>query len=143
MWVGYTDDLVIMANYSAKLQIAANILSNLLKKFDLVICISKTETMILNYKGDDYPESIVSIDGEVIDNVKEFVYLGTLITNNELGVAGAEVNRRIGMALNKFSELKKLLCNYRIHLKIRLRYYEVYIGSRLCYSCGTWTLTKC
>ena len=37
--------------------------------------------MILNFKGDDYPESIVSIDGEVIDNVKEFVYLGSLITN--------------------------------------------------------------
>ena len=142
LWVGYADDLVITATSSAKLQISANILSNLLNRFGLVISISKTKTMILNYKGDDYPETILSIGNEKIDNVKEFVYLGSLVTFNEPGVADSEVNRRIGMALNKFSEIKKLLCNYRIHLKIRLRYYEVYIRSRLCYACGTWTLTK-
>ena len=73
--------------------------------------------MIFNYKGDEYPESLLSIDSEIIDNVKDFVYLGSLITNNEPGVTKMEIDRRIGMALNKFSEMKKLLCNYRIHLK--------------------------
>ena len=53
-----------------------------------------------------------------------------------------EIDRRIGMALNQFSEMKKLLCNYRIHLKTHIRFYEVYIRSRLCYACGTWALTK-
>ena len=44
-----------------------------------------------------------------IDNVEEFVYLGSLITYNEPGFVDKEINRRIGMALNKFSEMKKLV----------------------------------
>ena len=74
--------------------------------------------MIFNYKGDDYPESFLSIDNEIIDNVRDFTYLGSLISYNDPGVSVKEVDRRIGMAINKFSEMKKLLCNYRIHLPI-------------------------
>ena len=58
------------------------------------------------------------------------------------GTSDKELNRRIGMANSKFSSLKKLLCNYHINLSIRIRFYEVYIRSRLCYCCETWTLTN-
>ena len=98
--------------------------------------------MIFNYKGDAYPESFLSIENENIDNVKEFVYLGTPISYDHPGVSEKEADRRIGMTLKKFSEMKNLLCNYRINLQTRLRYYGVYIRSRLFYACGTWILTK-
>ena len=58
------------------------------------------------------------------------------------GTSDKELNRRIGIANSKFSSLKKLLCNYHINLSIRIRFYEVYIRSRLCYCCETWMLSN-
>ena len=72
--------------------------------------------MILNHQGENYPETIITIDTKNISNVNDFVYLGTLITFSNPGVPDEEINRRIGMALGKFSQIKKLLCNYHIHL---------------------------
>ena len=141
-WLGYADDLVLTAESATKLQTAADLLYALLSKFGLTISIDKTKSMILNFQADEYPESVVSINGDIIDNVKEFVYLGSLITYSNPGVPDGEISRRIGMSLGKFSQMKKLLCNYRIRLPIRIRFYEVYIRSRLCYACGTWTLTQ-
>ena len=46
------------------------------------------------------------------------------------------------MANAKFASMKKLLCNYHLKLSTRVRFYEVYVRSRLCYCCETWTLTK-
>ena len=98
--------------------------------------------MILNYEGHQYPDTIVKVDGKHIDNVKEFVYLGTLLNYSNPGTSDHEIDRRIGMAISKFAEMKKLLCNYRINISTRVRFYVVYIRSRLCYSSGTWTLTQ-
>ena len=141
-WLGYADDLVLTATSPADLQRAADLLSSLLSKFGLVINIPKTKTMILNYEGHQYPDTIVKVDGKPIENVKEFVYLGTLLNYSNPGTSDHEIDRRIGMATSKFAEMKKLLCNYRINISTRVRFYEVYIRSRLCYSCGTWTLTQ-
>ena len=141
-WLGYADDLVLTADSQTQLQSAADLLDDLLTRFGLVISTDKTKSMILNFRGIEYPESIVTISGIKIDNVKEFVYLGSLITYSDPGVPDAEVNRRIGMALGKFSQMKKVLCNYRIRLSIRIRFYEVYVRSRLTYACGTWTLSQ-
>ena len=140
-WLGYADDLVLPTSSIDHLQSAADILNELLSTFGLVISIDKTKTMILNYQGDEYPESIITINNKPIDNVKEFVYLGTKITYMHPGTSDKELAMRIGMANGKFSSLKKLLCNHHIKLSIRIKYYEVYVRSRLCYCCETWTLT--
>ena len=140
-WLGYADDMILTAMSQSQLQSAADLLSELLGIFGLVISIDKTKTMILNFNGTDYPSSIVNINGNAIENVLEFIYLGALITNMYPGTSDKELSRRIGMANSKFSSLKKLLCNYHIKLSIRVRFYEVYIRSRLCYCCETWTLT--
>ena len=96
----------------------------------------------MNYKGDQYPESIITINNTPIDNVTNFVYLGTLINNNNPGTSDLEISRRIGMAHSKFSAMKKLLCNFKIKLNIRVRFYEAYVRTRLTYCCETWTLTQ-
>ena len=109
-----------------------------------MISIEKTKTMILNYKGniDDYPSVIIHIDDNPIDNVKQFTYLGAISTHNEPGTSHKELDTRIGQAHGKFAELKKLLCNYHLKLHIRMKFYNTYVRSRLCYCCETWTLTS-
>ena len=144
LWIGYADDLVLTAESQESLQVATDLLAELLKKFGLVISIDKTKTMILNFKGseEEYPSTLVQIDNKPIENVKLFVYLGSTITYNEPGTATKELDRRIGLAHGKFAELKHVLCNYHLRLNIRMKYYNTYVRSRLCYCCETWTLTK-
>ena len=71
-----------------------------------------------------------------------FTYLGTVISYNEPGTSGKELDRRIGQANSKFAELKKLLCNYHLSLNIQMKFYNTYVRSRLCYCCETWALTN-
>ena len=100
--------------------------------------------MILNFKGkkEDYPEHLITINNIPIENVTEFIYLGATITYNEPGTSEKELDRRIGSANRKFAEYKKLLCNYHLKLGIRIKFYNAYVRSRLCYCCETWTLTQ-
>jgi hypothetical protein len=65
-WVGYADDLTLIADSLSNLQSAANILSQLLSRFGLVLSLDKTESMILNHGENE----------QQIKNVKTFKYLG-------------------------------------------------------------------
>ena len=38
--------------------------------------------------------------------------------------------------------MKKLFCNYKVRLGIRVRFYEAYVRTRLTYCCKTWSLTQ-
>ena len=141
-WLGYADDLALMTETIELLQKAADVLHDLLQRFGLVISIDKTKTMIFNFKGNEYPDSIVTIGNVAIENVTHFTYLGAVISYSEPGTSDNKLERRIGLAHSKFAELKKLLCNYHLRLSIRMKFYNTYIRSRLCYCCETWTLTS-
>ena len=108
-WLGYADDLALMAETIELLQKAADVLHDL-QRFGLVINIDKTKTMIFNFKGKEYPDSIVTIGNVAIENVTHFIYLGAVISYSEPGTSYNELERRIGLAHSKFAELKKLLC---------------------------------
>ena len=82
-------------------------LHDLLQRFGLVISIDKTKTMIFNFKGNEYPDSIVTIGNVAIENVTHFTYLGAVISYSEPGTSDNELERRIGLAHSKFAELKK------------------------------------
>ena len=45
--------------------------------------IGKTKTMILNYKEENYPSTIVDLENVNIENVKVFQYLGSYIHFNQ------------------------------------------------------------
>ena len=100
LWIGYADDLALTASTQDELQLAADTLSQLLSTYGLVISISKTKTMILNYKGTDYPKSVITINNTPIDNVEDFVYSGALIRYDSPGTSDKELSRRIGMAFS-------------------------------------------
>ena len=90
-WVGYADDLTLVADSQCNLQSAANILSNLLSRFGLVLSLDKTESMILNHATEDYPESILTINQQQIKNVKSFKYLGAWISFDSPGTCNIEI----------------------------------------------------
>ena len=145
-WVGYADDLELIFEDADNLQKGLEILDNTFKRYHLTINVSKTKTMILNYKyiNEDlstYPITISNLYNVSIENVKTFRYLGDEIKYDEPSTGDAEVGLRIDVAEKKFYELAKKLLNYKILLKTRVKILNTMVRSRLTYLCQTWNLT--
>ena len=59
--------------------------------------LTKTETMIMNFRGGDdenYPESFIEIAGKILKNVKTFKYLGCWISYDSHRTSIIEINYR-------------------------------------------------
>src|SRR6218665_1154031 len=63
------------------------------------------EPMKVSRKGEGVIN--ITIDGEILEQVEQFSYLGALITSD--GRCETEIKTRIGMAKNAFNQRKELL----------------------------------
>ncbi|GFS09661.1 endonuclease-reverse transcriptase [Elysia marginata] len=86
------------------------------------------------------PQIDIKIDGDRVEQVANFTYLGHWITED--GRSDQEVKRRIGMAKNTFSRMSQLLTNRRISFATRSRLTKCYVWSVFLYACETWTLNE-
>ncbi len=66
------------------------------------------ELLIANSDGESVGEPLV-IRGEQLERVKEFVYLGSTLT--EKGGSVTEIERRINLGYYKFNDMKKSIWN--------------------------------
>ena len=144
-WCGYADDLILFLLDQEGLQKATCLLNEVFHSFGLKINVSKTETMILNHQqqsSEEYPETIITLEGCPLKNVTEFKYLGANIHNEEPNTGEIELNQRIQLASCKFAEMSNLLQNHKIHLRTRVMFMNSFVRSRLTYSCQNWTLNQ-
>ena len=100
--------------------------------------------MILNhqYVGEVYPESICQLNGEKIENVKTFIYLGSCIKYDEPTTGHSEIELRIDCAENTLYRFAKKFFNQKIAIRTRVQIMNLMVRSRLVYGCQTWSLTK-
>ncbi|GFS25570.1 endonuclease-reverse transcriptase [Elysia marginata] len=127
----------MLAENEDDLQKLVNILKEESEKCGLFINIRKTKTMVIS-REKVIPQIDIKIDGERVEQVANFTYLGHWITED--GRSDQEVKRRIGIAENTFSRMSKLLTNRRISFATRSRLTKCYVWSVFLYACETWTL---
>ncbi|MFH4977599.1 hypothetical protein AB6A40_004308 [Gnathostoma spinigerum] len=82
----------------------------------------------------------IRIDGEELENVKSFCYLGSVITASTSCME--DIAYRIANASSAFNMLQKCLWNTKIKNNTKLRVYRTAIRPILMYGSSTWTLTK-
>ena len=143
-WIGYADDLELIFEDPEHLQKGLDLLDETFSRYNLTINISKTKTMILNYKyvndKSPYPKSISRLHNTAVENVTTFRYLGNDIKYVEPSTRNAEVQLRIDMAEHKFYEISKKLLNFNIRIKTRVKILNSLVRCQLTYSCQTWNL---
>ena len=140
-WLGYADDLVLLFKDLASLHKGLNLLNETFHRYQLEINTGKTKTMIMNCDG-DYPDSISQLEGENIDNVKTFCYLGCKIHYKQETTGDDELSLRKESANCRFYSLSKKFFNRKIILATRVQLLNSLVRTRLTYSCPTWCLTK-
>ena len=111
------------------------IVEAVLTRYGLTLSRKKTETMVVNGDQEETTsESIIKLGDKNIKNVSVFKYLGVKISpkNNKV-----MIQHRIESASAKFAELKDMFKNHRINTKVRAKFMNAFVRSRLSYNVHT------
>src|SRR6267154_2439692 len=87
------------------LQTLMNKLNDTAKNFDMKINGQKTKTMVVRWDGGGVVN--ITVDGQRIEQVKSFRYLGSIITED--GRSDSDVRTRIVMTKESFNKRKERL----------------------------------
>ncbi|KAL1447433.1 hypothetical protein WDU94_013960 [Cyamophila willieti] len=131
----YADDTVIMASNVEDLQQMLNLLVTSSEQQGLYINTSKTKAMTFSKK---FKITNITINNLAIEQVHNFKYLGTNITENTS--SETEIKSRIEQARRAFTNMKNFFVRNDLSLGLRIRMIRCYIFSILLYGCESWTM---
>ena len=106
--IRFADDQAMVAESVKELQEIMDKLVEVGRKYDMKINVKKTKTMRISRRGGSVVNIV--IDGKNVEQVKKFIYLGAMITED--GRCDVEIKTRIGMAKDAFNKRRELLTNY-------------------------------
>src|SRR4051812_7480277 len=105
--------------------------------YGMKINVQKTKTMVVKWDGGGVVD--ITVDGQRIEQVKSFKYLGSVITED--GRSHSDVSIRIAMAKEAFNKRKELL-KKGLSRKLKKRMIKVLVWPVVLYGCETWTLLQ-
>ena len=109
-----------------------NIIAQKFENFGLRLAESKTVTMTWNTTDDIMKmESLISINGTELKNLRDFRYLGHTLSNEP---KPKFLSIQIGLAYAAWNDHKKVLKDQRIKLWTRVKIAESLVRSRLTYA---------
>ena len=134
----YADDIALFSPTFEDLSSVLRILSKQAAKVGMSISWTKTKATMI------FPSSaittLMSIDGELVEFVPSFTYLGSIVSAD--GSIEAEITSRIGKAAGAMKRLSNALWNCRcIYRQTKLKMYRALVSSVLPYGSETWNLT--
>ena len=135
----FADDIDLLDMTFDRLQEQLTKLDAESRRYGMQINTDKTKTLIFRRKTITDAESI-KLNGEEIENVDNFVYLGSNITwNND---STEDIKRRIRLATGAYGALKTIWKDKNIRLETKLQLLNTCVFSVLLYAAETWALTK-
>lgn len=133
----FADDIDLIEESKDKLQEMMKTMSDNGKQAGLRINIDKTKTMVFGKA--DIGGNLV-IDNNEVENVGEFMYLGSLLTwDND---CGKDIRTRISKAKGVMAGFNTIWKNKGIKLDTKLDILRTCIMGVATYACETWTLKK-
>ena len=130
----YADDTTLMAESEEELKsllMKAKVES---EKVDLKLNIQKTKIMASG------PITSWEIDGETVETVSYFIFLGLKITAD--GDCSHEIKRRLVLGRKVVTNLDGILKNRDITLLTKVRIVKAMVFPIVMYGCESWTMKK-
>ncbi|VDO91851.1 unnamed protein product, partial [Schistosoma margrebowiei] len=101
------------------------------------LSIHKGKTKVLKFKAEN--SNSITLDGETLEDVESFTYLGSII--DEQGGSDADVKARIGKARTAFLQLKNIWNSKQLSTNIKVRIFNTNVKAVLLYEAETWRIT--
>ena len=131
----FADDIALIRNSRDALQLVTDKTEEVGSSIGLRISYKKSKIMSV---GGQRPFIPVSLRDQHLEDINEFVYLGSSISgSSDINV---EIKRRIALASSTFAELSKIWKNRNITLEVKLKIYKACVLSVAMYGAETWQL---
>ena len=103
---------------------------------------SLADKTVQNVKRKQYEDSLghVSLEGQQLDNVYTFEYLGCRIQSD--GEEKADINYHMAIAQSMFNSLSHLWGDHRVTNNMKIRLYKSVVCSTLSHGCEAWTFSQ-
>lgn len=133
----YADDSAFFTETDEEAETILNEIAVVGEKVGLRINAAKTKVLT-----SDGSIASINLNGEPIEQVENFKYLGTVIPTKVVS-ASTEITQRIGAAASAFARLNwSVWSRNNIRLATKLRIFNASILPILLYSSETWTILK-
>ncbi|VDP34668.1 unnamed protein product [Schistosoma margrebowiei] len=100
--------------------------------------IHKGKSKVLRYNT--ARTNLITIDGEDLEDIKTFTYLGSII--DEHGGSDADVKARIGKARAAYLQLRNVWNSKQLSTNTKVRIFNTNVMTVLLYGVETWRTTK-
>ena len=111
-----------------------------MKKFGITINFKKTEVLFQPNSTRTREEDIM-VDGNKLNSVLEFNYLGRTISSN--GCIDDEIQRRMAKTSASFGRLRQRLCNNNhVPMRVKGKIYRAIVLATLLYGFEAWTVYR-
>lgn len=135
----FADDQAMLANKEEHLQHIMDELNRTSEEYGMKINIKKTKVMRISREAKGEKNMKITINGEEVEQVTEFCYLGSLISED--AKCHKEIKKRIAMGKEAFTKRKELLKG-GLNRDIKKRMVKALIWSVTLYGAETWTMRK-
>jgi hypothetical protein len=137
----YADDIVALTHTLQEMRDFLDELSRCAGEVGLQINIAKTKLMRIQSTTTTRSSARgLSLNGEAIEEVDKFVYLGSVISVN--GGADEDVRNRTRLASVAFSSLRRVWSSSRLSLRLKMKIFNSNVKSVLLYGCESWRVTQ-
>jgi hypothetical protein len=109
------------------------------KEFGLEINVEKTKYMLLSRHQNAGQNPDIKLANGLFENVSQFKYLGTTVTNQNL--IQEEMKRRLNSGNACYHSLQKLLFSRLLSKNVKIRLFKTPILPVVLYGCETCSLT--
>ena len=130
----YADDATLMAESEEELKSLLMKVKMEFEKVGLKLNIQKTKIMASS------PITSWEIDGETVETVSDFIYLGSKITADD--DCSHEINRRLLLGRKVMTNLKSILKSRDITLPTKVHLVKAMVCPVVMYGCESWTVKK-
>ena len=130
----YADETTLMAESEEELKILLMKIKEESEKFDVKFNIQKTKIMASG------PITSWQIDGETVETVSDFIFLGSKITVD--GDCSHEIRKRLLLGRKIMTNLDNILKSRDITLPTKVHLVKAMVFPVVKYGCESWTVKK-
>ena len=133
----FADDIVLVDETKSGVERKLELWRDALETKGFKISRTKTEYMHCNFSGRVNENNLdVKIDNEFIPKKQIFKYLGSVFQQN--GEIDGDVTHRINVGWLKWRGASSILCDRKIPLKVKGKYYRVAVRPAMLYGSECW-----
>lgn len=138
----YADDAVILGYSAEEMQRMIDVFVETYKGLGMEVNHAKTKILILRYDAPSPTTSLhINVDGNIIEKVDQFNYLGSLVTSN--CNLDSEINQRIKSAGSAVFKLRRRVLDCKdLKKETKVAVYKAVVLPILLYGSECWTVYK-